>query len=245
MGKNKLKHFAEISKMPHVFEPAMEELVADDFPLKGKWRSDFFNNSNPIVLELGCGKGEYTVGLAERYPEKNFIGVDIKGARIWRGAKDVEEKNINNAAFLRTQIDFITAFFDTNEVDEIWITFPDPQQRKNRKRKRLTGPFFLERYRIILKPNAPIHLKTDSTFLYEYSIEVMEEYNHEIIEQIRDLYNVNDTSVRPELREIRTHYEQLFYEKGNTIKYLQFKLNDNVPDWVTPKITKPHVFFDK
>jgi tRNA (guanine-N7-)-methyltransferase len=246
MGKDKLIHFDEISRMDHVIQPKMADVIQDAFPLKGRWNSDFFKNDNPIVIELGCGKGEYTVGLAKRYPNKNFIGIDIKGARIWRGAKTVQEESMPNAGFLRTQIDFITAFFEEGEVDEIWITFPDPQEKKNRARKRLTGPFFLERYRIILKQGGAINLKTDSTFLYEFTEETIAEYGHKKLENFDDLYSESQIHlVRPELKEIRTFYEDKFRQKGNTIKYVRFALNNSIPDWISGKILRPYLFFDE
>ena len=163
MGKNKLARFAENRTLPNVFQPTREEAL-NNFYLKGKWRSEVFKNQNPLVLELGCGKGEYSVGLAKAFPEKNFIGIDIKGARFWFGAKEAINEGMTNVAFLRTQIELIDCFFEKDEVDEIWITFPDPQIKYRRTKHRMTHPDFLERYKKILKKDGMIHLKTDSEF---------------------------------------------------------------------------------
>src|SRR5688572_33160801 len=170
MAKNKLQRFAELRTFSNVHEFLFTERETD-FKLKGKWNTDHFKNSNPIVLELGCGKGEYSNGLAEKYPNLNFIGVDIKGARIWRGSKTAQEKKLLNVAFLRTQIEFIESCFEKEEVSEIWITFPDPQP--NKEKKRLTHPVFLNRYKNILKQKGVIHLKTDSAELYEFTLETI------------------------------------------------------------------------
>ena len=169
-SKNKLKRFSENETFDNVFQPTREEVVGDQFPLKGKWNKEFFKNDNPIVLELGCGKGEYSVGLAERFPEKNFIGIDIKGARFWRGAKTAIETGMNNVAFVRTQIELIHHIFTQNEVSEIWITFPDPQIKYKRTKHRMTNAAFLDNYKKILKPNGLMHLKTDSEFMHGYTL---------------------------------------------------------------------------
>ena len=174
MGKDKIRRFEENATFRCVVQPEFEEIFRKDYRLKGRWREDFFGNPNPIVLELGCGRGEYTVSLAERFSDRNFIGVDIKGARLWRGAKTATENAMPNVAFLRTRIEFIDSFFAPGEVDEIWITFPDPQLRKNRVKKRLTAPLFLERYARFLKPGGAIHLKTDSQHLHAYTKAVAE-----------------------------------------------------------------------
>lgn len=199
------------------------------FKMKGKWNSEFFKNDHPVVLELGCGKGEYTVGLAQRYPEKNFIGVDIKGNRIWMGAKHAIETRLENAAFLRTRIDFIEACFDKNEVSEIWITFPDPQPQQPRARKRLTSPQFLNRYKNIIKSDGLIHLKTDSHPLYEYTLEVIKENNYELLEHTDDLYGKREiTHFGDDLGEvgaIKTYYEKKFSDLGFKINYLRFRMN--------------------
>ena len=199
------------------------ENISKGFLLKGRWHSDYFKNPNPIVLELGCGKGEYTIGLSENDHSKNYIGVDIKGNRIWVGAKYAIENNLNNVAFLRTRIDFIEHCFLENEIDEIWITFPDPQPQSTRKRSRLTNPLFLNRYKKILKKGGLIHLKTDSTSLYEYTLQEIEENKNLIIWQTDNLYQ-NCPDNRQELIQIKTHYEKLFTDKGENIKYICFTL---------------------
>jgi len=191
--------------------------------LKGKWNKEFFKNNNPIVLELGCGKGEYTVGLAQRYPEKNFVGVDIKGNRIWTGAKTAIEKNMNNVAFIRTRIDFIEACFAEHEVDEIWITFPDPQPQKTRERNRLTNPMFISRYKRILKTEGIIHLKTDNKPFYDYTLEVIAEQKLKLLDNTDNLYA--ETSQRDEaLTSIKTYYEKKFSDLGFKICYLKFRV---------------------
>lgn len=222
MGKDKLRRFALMKDYPNVFEPVINE----PFPLKGKWRSEYFHNDNPIVLELGCGKGEYTVGLAKHFPEKNFIGVDIKGARMFIGASEALEKKMENVAFLRTKIDFIVDYFAENEVDEIWLTFSDPQPKK--PRKRLSSPLFIERYKKILKPGGIVHMKTDSDILFEYTEEQIKENGYECLELTWDLYGSLPETIDPQTREIfhiKTHYEQLFTAKGSVIKYCKFKIH--------------------
>lgn len=194
--------------------------------MKGKWRSNYFKNDRPIVLELGCGKGEYTVGLAKHFPDKNFIGVDIKGARMFIGAEEALNLKMDNVAFLRTRIDFITEYFETDEVDEIWLTFSDPQPKKTRKR--LSSPLFIERYRQILKPGGFVHMKTDSDLLFEYTEEQIQENNYECLELSWDLYGNLDDSIDPLTREIfyiKTHYEQLFTARGATVKYCKFRIH--------------------
>lgn len=225
MGKNKIARFEENRRLSNVIQPTREEALGN-FELKGKWREKVFKNDNPIVLELGCGKGEYSVGMAKAFPDKNFIGVDIKGARFWFGAKEAVEKGLNNAAFLRTQIELIDCFFDENEVDEIWITFPDPQIKYRRGKHRLTHPDFLNRYKKILKPSAIIHLKTDSEFLHGYTLGILQGYGHEILTAHHDIYGAPE--YEPDtlyLREIKTYYEELFSAKGKTITYIKFRLN--------------------
>lgn len=205
----------------HVIQPAFEEVFKKDYILKGKWKSDFFKNSNPIVLELGCGKGEYTIGMAQKYTEKNFLGIDIKGARIWKGAKEAYEKNLGNVGFLRTRIELIDSFFALDEIDEIWITFPDPQIKKKRNKKRLSGSRFLNTYASFLVPDGKIHLKTDSAELYEYTNALLK-YNSITAEiSTPDLYS---GQIDSELLTIRTHYEQLFLNKGLHITYTRFNL---------------------
>ena len=224
MGKNKLARFAENKTLPNVFQPTREEAL-NNYPLKGKWRSEVFKNHNPIVLELGCGKGEYSVGLAKSFPDKNFIGIDIKGARFWFGAKEAVEKKLNNVAFLRTQIELVDCFFDHDEVDEIWITFPDPQIKYRRTKHRMTHPDFLERYKKILKKDGIVHLKTDSEFLHGYTLGLLQGQDHEIISAHHDIYGAPEYEPgTPLLREIKTYYEGLFSAKGKTITYIKFKI---------------------
>lgn len=218
----KLEKFADFERFENCFSFAFEE-IPNGFEMKGKWREKFFKNTNPLVLELGCGKGEYTVGLGEANMNKNFIGVDVKGNRIWTGAKYALDNNLSNIAFLRTRIDFIEHCFEVGEVDEIWITFPDPQPQSPRARKRLTNQRFLEKYKKIIKPNGIIHLKTDSTSLYEYTLEVIEENKHEMIWHTNDLYK-NCPEDRKELINIKTYYENLFHSRGEDIKYISFRL---------------------
>mgnify|MGYP000849147026 FL=1 len=187
MGKNKLQKFDDMDLYPHVFQYPFSILQNEGFDMKGKWNSNFFKNDHPIVLELGCGKGEYAVGLARKYPNKNFIGIDIKGARMWTGAKESLQSGMKNVAFLRTTIELITHFFSPGEVSEIWITFPDPQMKK--VRKRLTSTRFMELYRTILKPNGIIHLKSDSNFLFTYTCEMVKVNHYPVIFQTEDLYH--------------------------------------------------------
>ena len=221
MSKNKLKKFAELETYPHVVQPDLNELNSI-FRYKGKWNSDFFRNSGPIVLELGCGKGEYTVALSKEFPKKNFIGVDIKGARIWTGATQSFKEKLSNVGFLRTRIDLIYKCFDENEVDEIWITFPDPQLKRRRARKRLTHPEFLKKYNMILKEDGKIHLKTDSQFLHGFTLGVICGENHILEDSTNDLYN---SDVDREHVNIITFYESIFLKKGMPITYLKFRLN--------------------
>ncbi len=223
MAKRKLKKFAEVESFHNCFYLPFEEARDNGLPLKGKWHKEYFKNKNPIVLELGCGKGEYTVGLAERYPEKNFIGVDIKGNRIHTGAKTAVDNKMNNVAFVRTRIDFIEACFAENEISEIWITFPDPQPQKTRVRKRLTNMMFINRYKKIMIEEGIINLKTDNEPFYNYSKEVATENKFEIIDSTNDLYA--DISSRDEvLTSIKTHYEKLFTKKGFKICYLKYRV---------------------
>ncbi len=225
MGKNKLARFAENKTLPNVFQPTREEAL-QGFHLKGKWRDGVFKNNHPIVLELGCGKGEYSVGLAKAFPEKNFIGVDIKGARFWFGAKEAIETGLHNVAFLRTQIELIDRFFAAGEVDEIWITFPDPQIKYRRTKHRLTHPDFLERYKKILKPEGIVHLKTDSEFLHGYTLGLLQGMGQEIISAHHDIYGAPEYDPdTPLLREIKTYYEGLFEAKGKTITYIKFRIH--------------------
>ncbi len=219
--KNKLKRFAENKTFPHFFEPSREMLLSDGFELKGNWNNGFFKNTHPLVLELGCGKGEYTVALAERFPDKNFIGIDIKGARMWRGAKTSLEKKLPNVAFLRMPIELLDKAFGENEVSEIWITFPDPQQKYKRTKHRLTNNRFLDIYKKILKPGGLVHLKTDSEFLHGYTLGILEGRGEEILYSHHDIYN---NPYAPELStSIQTFYEKKWLEEGKKITYLQFR----------------------
>lgn len=220
MGKNKLKKFCEMETFSNVFQYPYSVLMQQGFPLKGKWHSDFFGNGNPIVLELGCGKGEYTVGLAKRFPDRNFIGVDIKGARMWTGAKQAVADNMPNVAFVRTNIELIASFFAPGEVSEIWITFPDPQMKKTNKR--LTSVRFLNLYRRILEPGGIINLKTDSPFLYTYTRELVRLNGLPVEVDTDDLYA---SGMADDILEIRTFYEQQWLARGLTIKYLRWRLD--------------------
>ena len=220
-SKNKLKRFKENEKFSNVIQPEREILTSAGLALKGKWNTNFFKNSNPIVLELGCGKGEYTVHLAQKNPEVNYIGVDIKGARFWRGAKTALENGLENVGFLRTQIELIAHCFAENEVDQIWITFPDPQIKYKRTKHRLTHPDFLKNYKKILKPEGIIHLKTDSEFLFGYTLGTIANQG-QIIYAHHNIYNNSDA---PQVATaIQTFYEQQFLEQGKAITYMQFKL---------------------
>ncbi|MBN2616547.1 MAG: tRNA (guanosine(46)-N7)-methyltransferase TrmB [Bacteroidales bacterium] len=220
-NKNKLQRFEENRSFQNLFQYSYEEVIKG-FPLKGKWHDQFFDNDHDIVLELGCGKGEYTTGLAQRYPDKNFIGMDIKGARLWRGLKTAEEEGLNNVAFIRSRIDLIEYFFAENEVSEIWITFPDPQVKSTRERKRLTAPLFLNRYKQIMKKGGMIHLKTDALLLYDYTREIIEKEGHELLYANEDVYH---SELKNEVTEIQTFYEQMWLSYETPIKYLKFSLN--------------------
>ena len=220
MGKDKLRKFKENETFRCLVQPATSEVLNCDHPLKGRWGSDFFGNDNPIILELGCGKGDYTVDLAERNPSFNYIGVDIKGSRMWVGLCQARNEGLTNVAFLRTHIELIDNFFAENEVDEIWVTFPDPQPSK--ARKRLTGPNFLERYRTFVKQDGVVNLKTDSDLMYEFTVETAKEGGYPIFYNYDNLY-ANDDDL--EVKKIRTYYEQIWLDKGLTIKYIRFGIN--------------------
>lgn len=222
-SKNKLKRFRENETFHNVIQPTREALVDAEFLLKGKWRTDFFKNKNPLVLELGCGKGEYTVGLAKRYPNKNFIGIDIKGARFWRGAKTAIEDQMSNVAFIRTQIELIEYIFAKNEVDEIWITFPDPQIKYKRTKHRLTNAAFLKRYKTVLNTTGVVHLKTDSEFMHGYTIGLLHGLGHEIQYANHDVYRQEGSP--EEVTEIQTFYEETYLAKDKAITYIRFKIN--------------------
>lgn len=229
MGKNKLKKFADMASYDHVFEADFEALSQGEFKQRGHWH-EWFGNDNPIVIELGCGRGEYTVGLARRDPAKNYIGVDIKGARMHAGATEAANEGLKNVAFLRTRIEFIERFFAPGEVSEIWVTFPDPQMRK--PRKRLVGTLMLSRYRTFLRPDGPVHLKTDSPFLLEYTRLMMEHNNITPQAFSSDLYAQGEPD--PALG-IRTYYEQKWIDAGMTIKYIRFLIPQDV-DLIEPDV---------
>lgn len=219
MGKNKLQRYAEIDNIDCVIQPAFNEVYKRDHKLKGNWNKLIFNNNNPIILELGCGKGEYSIALAEKYRNKNFIGVDIKGDRIWRGGKTVVEKGLDNVVFLRIKIEFINSLFDKNEVSEIWITFPDPQKKNTNKR--LNSPGFLNRYKELLIDNGIIHLKTDSLLLYLYNQAIIRENDLNCLFATKNLYSGNYFN---EEYFIKTFYEKQFLKKNKLISYQKFKL---------------------
>ncbi len=220
MAKRKLERFAETKTFPHFFQPDYDGLQAG-FPLKGNWNRGFFHREAPIALELGCGKGEFTVGLARRFPNKNYIGMDVKGARMWRGAKTSHDEEMSNVGFVRSKIQSINAIFDEGEIDEFWITFPDPQPNKPRTKKRLTSPEFLERYRRVARPGAIVHLKTDSTLFFDYTLEIIQEQN---LPLFFHTYDVDKNPGSEVVLAIRTFYEEMFREKGVAIKYLKFAL---------------------
>ena len=240
MGKNKLKKFAEMETFHNVFQCGAREMMEDSpvVAMRGKWHAEYFHNDNPIVLELGCGRGEYTVGLAARYPDKNYIGIDIKGARMWAGAKQAELAGMKNVAFLRTNIEMLTHFFAPNEVAEIWITFPDPQMKK--ATKRLTSTYFMQRYAQLLQDNGLIHLKTDSPFLYTYTQAMVKENNYPLLVDTDDLYG--DEAIGregDEAKALQTHYEHQWLDRGLTIKYLRWQLP------ASPSLIEPDIEIEK
>lgn len=224
MAKHKLARWAELGTFRNVIQPQAGEPLGKEHHIKGKWNKEMFGNDNPVVLELGCGKGEYTVGLAERFPENNYIGIDIKGSRMWRGAKTADYKKLLNTAFLRTRIEFISSFFAEDEVDEIWITFPDPQPEKRNSNKRLTCPWFLNKYRIFLKNHGIIHLKTDNPDLYNYTKSLAEKNGLEIVMATSDLYGKIPSD---DILSINTYYESIFLKERHKICYLSFRLDKN------------------
>ena len=246
MGHGKLKKFAENETFRCLLQPdassvlakpeGSKELILRDHDIKGHWNRDMFAKDQPIVVELGCGKGDYTIALARRHPEMNFIGVDIKGARLWKGAKEATEENMGNVAFLRTRIEFIDAFFGPDEISEIWLTFSDPQLRGS-ENARLTSPLFLQRYHRFLKPDGIVHLKTDSRFLYEYTQSVIRANNLEVLASGVDIYNAplvissgaeggveKSLPDLPAVFEVQTFYETMFLQMGLPITYLAFRL---------------------
>ena len=221
MGKDKLRKFAENLTFKCMVQPEFDDIFHKDHPLKGKWHEEFFHNNNPIILELGCGRGEYTVALAERNPDKNYIGIDIKGARMWRGAKTATEQKMQNVAFVRTRIEFINSFFGEGEISEIWITFPDPQLKTRRAKKRLTAPLFLERYAQMLSEDGVINLKTDSQHLFAYTSAVIDHFSLPCEVANDDIYG---SGYADEVLSVKTAYEQMFLERGLPITYTRFSL---------------------
>jgi tRNA (guanine-N7-)-methyltransferase len=218
MGKNKLQKFDDMAEFSHVFQFPFSVLQEKGkFHLKGLWNKKFFKNDNPIVLELGCGRGEYTVGLGRIFPDKNFIGIDIKGARMWSGAKEALENNMTNIAFLRTHIELSAHFFDKDEISEIWLTFPDPQMKKTGKR--LTSTRFMSIYQGFLKDGGIVHLKTDSNFMFTYTCEMIKSNNYTADICTDNLYNTGFTD---DILSIKTYYEQQWIERGIDIKYIRF-----------------------
>jgi tRNA (guanine-N7-)-methyltransferase len=223
VGKNKLARWTELGLFENVVQPKIEDVSVKAHPLKGKWNKVIFKNENPIILELGCGKGEYTVGLASRFPDNNYIGIDIKGARMWRGAKTAKEQKLSNVAFLRMRIEFINSFFSTDEIDEIWIIFPDPHPGGRNSNKRLTSPWFLNTYRLFLKNKGLVHLKTDNLELYNYTKTIVINNKLETTFATNDLYSENFSD---DILSIRTHYEKIFLNEGLKINYLSFRLDN-------------------
>ncbi len=257
MGKNKLARWAELDTFENVIQPVIGTDSRNDHRIKGNWRREIFKNDNPLILELACGKGEYTVGMAMLMPGCNFTGIDIKGARMWRGARTAHEKQLKNTAFLRTRIEFINSFFAGDEVDEIWITFPDPHPGKRNSNKRLTCPWFLNTYRNFLRDKGIIHLKTDNAELYSYTERLAADNGLEIIVSTKDMHSmdpglipvtgrilssVSDPAavreIQTGIRDVRTHYETMFMEKGMKINYLAFRLEKGKEirhGWETPE----------
>jgi tRNA (guanine-N7-)-methyltransferase len=257
VGKNKIARWAELGTYSNVIQPVTGEIWGKNHWIKGSWNRDVFKNNNPVILELGCGKGEYTTGLSVLFPSNNFIGVDIKGARMWRGAKTASEKQLKTVAFLRTRIEFINSFFATDEVDEIWITFPDPHPGNINSNKRLTCPWFLNIYRNFVKEKGIIHLKTDNTELYDYTRKLVRDNGLEIVFSTNDMHSMchkdlqlsghlcphhgepgPEEPVSKEILSIRTHYEAKFLEKGMSINYLAFRLEKDKSichAWEQPK----------
>ncbi|MBN2861797.1 MAG: tRNA (guanosine(46)-N7)-methyltransferase TrmB [Bacteroidales bacterium] len=219
--KNKLAKWAEMDTFTNVIQPLTINEPGKDHPLKGNWNKEIFRNNNPITLELGCGKGEYTISLSMKYPGNNYIGIDIKGARMWRGAKTALEKNLSNVAFLRTRIEFINSFFSENEINEVWLTFPDPHPGKRNSNKRLTCPWFMNKYRGFMKDNGVIHLKTDNTELFNYTKSLALRNELQIINSYTDLHS---SETGDDILYVQTHYENIFLKEGMKINYLSFRI---------------------
>lgn len=232
MGKNKLAKFADMDVFSNVLQVPFHQIKHTDHEMKGNWNTNFFKNDNSIVLELGCGKGEYTVGLAEIEPNKNYVGIDIKGSRMWQGAKYAIDNGLSNVGFLRTHIEMVSQFFGPNEVSEIWLTFPDPQMKKTRKR--LTSTRFVEYYRKFLKPGGVIHLKCDSNFQYTYTLEMAKANGFEIIENDNNIYEEDEVSQK---LQIKTYYEKQWIARGLKIKYLSFIPHQN--ELIEPDVDIP------
>jgi tRNA (guanine-N7-)-methyltransferase len=222
-SKNKLKRFKENETFSNVIQPTRQEVFDDTLKLKGNWSKTFFKNEQPVVLELGCGKGEYSVNLAKMFPEKNFLGIDIKGARFWKGAKTSLEEKIINVGFLRTQIELVDLLFDENEIDEIWITFPDPQIKYKRTKHRMTNPEFLKKYKKILKPKGVVHLKTDSEYMHGYTLGLLQGLDLKIEYAHHDVYGT--TNAPKEVTEIQTYYESQYLAIRKKITYLRFNFS--------------------
>ena len=222
-SKNKLKRFGENEAFENVFQPSREAIVSGEFGMRGNWNKQFFKNDNPIVLELGCGKGEYSVGLAAKFPDKNFVGIDLKGARFWRGAKTAVETGLDNVAFVRMQIELIDKVFGQNEVDEIWITFPDPQIKYKRTKHRMTNAEFLDLYKKILKSNGIVNLKTDSEFMHGYTLGLLHGLGLEVLYANHNVY-VNE-GAPDEVTSIQTFYENQYLAVNKPITYIKFKIN--------------------
>lgn len=222
MGKNKLKRYAEIPKLENVFEPGDQPGDSKEW-MCGKWKSDIFRRQAPLILELACGKGDYTLALARRNPNYNYVGIDVKGDRIWKGATISRDENLENIRFIRGRVDHLTNYFDQGEVDEIWITFPDPFPKKSRKKRRLTHSIFLDRYRNVLKPGGAIHLKSDDDQLVEFTLEQLEQQN---ITPEQVIYDIHETQGLPDELYIRTYYEDIHIRDGKSIKYIRFRLKE-------------------
>ncbi len=227
MGKDKLKRFAEMRHWGHVFQPPVTHLLEQDFELKGQW-ANYFGNDQPLVLELGCGKGEYTIGLSQRFPAYNFLGIDIKGARMYQGARSAMEMKLSNVAFIRARIEFIPSFFSSSEVSEIWITFPDPFPRPSDAKNRLISAKFLNLYRRFVRSGGLVHLKTDSELLMEYGVKLLEK--NQITPEVLS-WDIQESHSDDALLGIHTHYESQFRKAGVPIKYLRFVMNQE-HSWV-------------